>query len=228
MKEAARINVGPPNRNTTILPGDDLGSLGPVRTAVVAFPVAPMESLQATRLRKGMLIKMNTTLYRVLDLNHVTPGNKRGFVQTKMRNLRAGTLTDHKFSSGDFVERAMLDARGMQFLYADGDGYHFMDTENYEQVSLTAEILGNAVSFLLPDAAITVQFFEGDPVGIQMPLTVELTVKETASAIKGATASAQLKPATLETGLVVHVPPFIVNGDKVRVKTETGEYQSRV
>ena len=187
-----------------------------------------MESVQATRLRKGMLIKMNTTLYRVLELNHVTPGNKRGFVQTKMRNLFAGTLTDHKFSSGDFVERAMLDARKMQFLYADGDGFHFMDTENYEQLPLTEEILGNAVSFLLPDAAIIVEFFEGDPVGVQMPLTVEITVKETTAAIKGATASAQLKPATLETGLVVHVPPFIVNGDKVRVNTETGQYQSRV
>ena len=89
-----------------------------------------MESVQATRLRKGMLIKMNANLFRVLELNHVTPGNKRGFVQSKMRNIRTGTQTDHKFSSGDYVERALLDSRKMQFLYADGEGYHFMDTES--------------------------------------------------------------------------------------------------
>ena len=186
-----------------------------------------MESVQATRLRKGMLIKMNTTLYRVLDLNHVTPGNKRGFVQTKMRNLFAGTLTDHKFSSGDFVERAMLDARKMQFLYADGDAYHFMDTENYEQTHLTAETLGDAVHYLLSDSVITVQMFEGEPVGIELPLNVELVVSDTTPAIKGATASAQLKPAPLETGLVVQVPPFVSVGDTIRVSTESGEYQGR-
>ena len=174
-----------------------------------------------------MLIKMNETLYRVLELNHVTPGNKRGFVQTKMRNVRAGTLTDHKFSSGDFVERAVLDSRTMQFLYADGDGHHFMDTETYEQVHLSDETLGASVNYLLPEATITVEFFEGDPFGIELPLTVDLTVEDTAPAIKGATASAQLKPAALETGLVVQVPPFVTIGDKVRVNTETGEYQSR-
>ncbi len=186
-----------------------------------------MESVQATRLRKGMLIKMKATLYRVLAFSHVTPGNKRGFVQTKMRNVRTGTLTDHKFSSGDYVERAMLDSREMQFLYADGDGHHFMDTESYEQVQLIADTLGDSVNYLLPDSTITVAFFEGDPVGIELPLTVDLAVRETAPAIKGATASAQLKPATLETGLMVQVPPFIANGDKVRVNTETGEYQAR-
>ena len=175
-----------------------------------------------------MLIKMNGDLLRVLEINHLTPGKGHGFVQARFRNIRSGSLNDHKFRSEDSVERAVLDSHNMQFLYADGDGFHFMDTENYEQVPLTEEILGNAVSFLLPDAAITVEFFEGDPVGVQMPLTVEITVKETTAAIKGATASAQLKPATLETGLVVHVPPFIVNGDKVRVNTETGQYQSRV
>ncbi len=186
-----------------------------------------MASIQATRLRRGMLIKLHDHLYRVLELQHVTPGNKRGFVTSKLRNVRAGTLTDHKFSSGDFVERAMLDARKMQFLYADGEGYHFMDTETYEQIRLDAETLGDSTHYLLPDATITVELFEGSPVGIGLPLTVDLTVEETAPAIKGATASAQLKPARLETGLVVQVPPFIANGDKVRVNTETGEYQAR-
>ena len=175
-----------------------------------------------------MLIRHAGNLCRVLDLQHLTPGNKRGFVQCRLRNLRSGTLTDHKFRSEDDVERAVLNSRRMQFLYADGDGYHFMDTESFEQVQLTGETLGASVSYLLPEAVIVVELFDGDPVGIQLPLTVDLQVTETAPAIKGATASAQLKPAQLETGLVVQVPPFIANGDRVRVNTETGEYQSRV
>ncbi len=187
-----------------------------------------MESLQATRIRKGMLIKMNGTLYRVLEFNHVTPGKGRAFVQTRLRNVRAGTLQDHRFASNDTVERATLDSRSMQYLYADTVGHHFMDTETFEQVSLDAETLGDAINYLLPDSTITVELFEGDPVGLELPLTVDLTVEETAPAIKGATASAQLKPARLETGLTVQVPPFISNGDRVRVNTESGEYQSRV
>ena len=175
-----------------------------------------------------MLIRHAGNLCRVLDLQHLTPGNKRGFVQCRLRNLRSGTLTDHKFRSEDDVERAVLDSRRMQFLYADGDGYHFMDTESFEQVQLGGETLGESVSYLLPEAVIVVELFDGEPVGIQLPLTVDLQVTETAPAIKGATASAQLKPAQLETGLVVQVPPFIANGDRVRVNTETGEYQSRV
>ena len=175
-----------------------------------------------------MLIKRNADLFRVLDLYHMTPGNKRGFVQCRLRNVRSGTLTDHKFRSEDDVERATLDSRRMQFLYADGDAYHFMDTESFEQIRLTGDTLGDSVKYLLPDSVITVELFEGAPVGISLPLTVDLAVAETAPAIKGATANAQLKPARLETGLVVQVPPFIANGDKIRVNTETGEYQVRV
>ena len=165
---------------------------------------------------------MKGVLYRVLDLNHVTPGKGRGFVQVKMRNVRSGTLMDHKFASGDSIERVILDSSEMQFLYSDSGGYHFMDTETYEQTHLTVDILGESVKYLLADATIVVESFEGEPIGIQLPLTVDLTVQETAPAIKGATANAQLKPATLETGLVVQVPPFIANGDRVRVN------QSRV
>ena len=175
-----------------------------------------------------MLIKLNGDLCRVLDLTHLTPGNKRGFVQSKLRNIRTGTLTDYKFSSGDDVETAKLDAHKMQFLYADGEAYHFMDTVSFEQIPLSAETLGGAVNYLLPEFVITVKMFESKPVGIELPLTVDLTVEETSPAIKGATASAQLKPAKLETGLIVQVPPFVANGDKVRVNTETGEYQSRI
>ena len=175
-----------------------------------------------------MLIKRNADLFRILDLNHMTPGNKRGFVQCRLRNVRSGTLIDHKFRSEDSVERATLDSRRMQFLYADGDAYHFMDTETFDQIRLTRDTLGDAVQYLLPDSVITVELFEEAPVGISLPLTVDLAVVETAPAIKGATASAQLKPAQLETGLVVQVPPFVANGDRIRVNTETGEYQARV
>ena len=187
-----------------------------------------MGSVPATRLRKGMLIRRNSDLFRILDLNHLTPGNKRGFVQCRLRNVRSGTLIDHKFRSEDSVERATLDSRRMQFLYADGDAYHFMDTETFEQIRLTRDTLGDAVKYLLPDSIITVELFEEAPVGISLPLTVDLAVVETAPAIKGATASAQLKPAQLETGLVVQVPPFVANGDRIRVNTESGEYQARV
>ena len=174
-----------------------------------------------------MLIKMNADLLRVLVINHLTPGKGHGFVQARFRNIRSGSLNDHKFRSEDSVERAVLDSRTMQFLYPDGDVYHFMDTESYEQTHLTAETLGDAVHYLLADSVITIQLFEDEPVGIELPLNVELVVSDTTPAIKGATASAQLKPATLETGLVVQVPPFVSVGDTIRVSTESGEYQGR-
>ena len=184
--------------------------------------------MQATRLRKGMLITLDAGLFRILDLQHQTPGNKRGFVQSRLRNVRTGLLTDRKFRSEDDVERATLDQRQMQFLYSDGDAFHFMDTVTFEQIHITSDMLGDKVNYLLPDGVIRVEFYEGEPVGIELPQTVDLTVAETTPTIKGATASAQVKPARLETGLVVQVPPFVVAGDKIRVNTETGEYQVRV
>lgn len=184
-------------------------------------------SVQATRIRKGNLIKHNNELYRVLETQHVTPGNLRGFVRAKLRSVRSGSLLDHRFRSEDMVERAILDEREMQFLYQDGDGYCFMDTSSYEQVHLSEEALGDSVNYLLPEATIQVEFYEGAPVGIELPPTVDLKVEDTAPGIKGATASAQVKPAKLETGLTVTVPSFINTGDVVRVNTETGEYLSR-
>ena len=186
-----------------------------------------MSSIQATRMKKGMLIKVGADLLRVLELQHVTPGNLRGFVRVKFRNIRTGTLLDQKLRSEDSVERAVLDERAMQYLYRDGDSFHFMDTESYEQLHISEEALGDAVNYLVPDAVINVEFYGAEPVGIELPVTVDLTVEDTAPGIKGATASAQVKPARLETGLVVQVPPFVNTGDKVRVSTETGEYLSR-
>jgi elongation factor P len=184
-------------------------------------------SIQATRLRKGMLIKLGNDLFRILDLHHLTPGNKRAHIQARMRNIRTTSLADHKFRAEEDVERAMLDEREMQYLYNDGDHYYFMDTSTYEQVHISAEALGDSKDYLIPDAVIRVEFYESEPVGIELPPTVDLLVKQTVPGIKGATASAQVKPATLETGLVVQVPPFVNEGDKIRVSTETGEYQSR-
>ena len=187
-----------------------------------------MASIQATRLKKGMLVKLERDLFRVLDLQHFTPGNKRGFVQAKMRNIRTSALTDHKFRSEDDVERAILEERQMQYLYRDGASFHFMDTETYEQLHIDIEVLGDNANYLVPESTIQVEFYGNEPVGIELPITVDLKVTDTVPGIKGATASAQVKPATLETGLVVQVPPFVNIGDLVRVSTESGEYLKKV
>jgi elongation factor P len=186
-----------------------------------------MASINATRLKKGMLVKIGADLFRVLELQHVTPGNLRGFVRIKFRNIRNGSLSDQKLRSEDTLDRAVLDEREMQYLYKDGESFHFMDTASFEQLHIDAEALGESVDYLIPDALIKVEFYGEEPVGIELPPTVDLLVEDTAPGIKGATASNQIKPARLETGLVVNVPPFVNTGDKVRVSTETGEYLSR-
>ncbi len=186
-----------------------------------------MASLQATRLKRGMLVKMEQDLFRVIDLMHVTPGNLRGFVRVKLRNIRNGSMSDQKLRSEDVVERATLDEKEMQYLYQDGDDYCFMDTATYDQVTITSEALGDSVNYLKAEMTITVEFYGEEPVGIELPQTVDLKVTDTVPGIKGATASNQIKPATCETGLVVNVPPFINTGDTIRVSTDTGEYLAR-
>jgi elongation factor P len=185
------------------------------------------DTLLATRLKKGMIIKLEGELLRIHDLMHVTPGNLRGFVRVKGRNLRTQAMSEQKLRSEDVIERAMLDEKEMQYLYGDGDGYHFMDTETYEQIHLSEETLGDSVGFLKPEMTIRVEFYGAEPVGIELPQTVDLKVVETMTAIKGATATNQMKPARLETGVTVQVPPFVAEGDVIRVNTETGEYLSR-
>jgi elongation factor P len=175
-----------------------------------------------------MLIKVDANLFRILELHHLTPGNKRAHIQVRMRNIRTMSLADHKFRAEEDVERAVLDEREMQYQYNDVDHYYFMDTTNFEQIQISAEALGDSKDYLIADAIIRVEFYDVEPVGIELPPTVDLVVRETVPGIKGATASAQVKPATLETGLVINVPSFVNEGDKVRVSTETGEYQSRV
>lgn len=186
-----------------------------------------MASVQATRLRKGMLINFDGALCRIFELHHMTPGNKRAHMQCRMRDIRSGRLIDHKFRAEEDVERATLDEHEMQFLYRDGDLFYFMNTETFDQIHLSNDVLGDHALYLLPDAVINVEFYETEPVGIHLPITVDLKVADTVPGIKGATASAQIKPATLETGLVVNVPSFVDTGDTVRVSTETGEYLGR-
>lgn len=184
--------------------------------------------MKANRLRPGTIIRFEGDLWRVFEALHQTPGNLRARMQTKLKNLRNGAMKDHRFRSEDEVEKAQLDVKQMQYLYHDGTGFHFMDTRNYEQVALSEEELGATVQFLVPETMLSVDFFEGRPVGIELPTTVDLKVVKTPPAVKGATASAQRKPATLETGLVVQVPSFVNEGEVIRISTEESAYMERV
>ena len=185
------------------------------------------DNLLATQLRKGMIVKIENKLFRIFDRQHVTPGNLRGFVRVKMRNIQNGSMAEEKFRSEDIVERVSLEQKEMQYLYNDNDGYHFMDTATYDQVQLQADLIGDLVGFLKPEMSVDVEFYGDNPIGIELPQTVDLKVVSTMPAIKGATATNQTKPATLETGVIIQVPPFIGEGDVIRVNTETGEYQTR-
>ena len=183
--------------------------------------------IASTQLRPGMVVKFNNELFSIFSVNHRTPGNLRGFVQAKMRNLRSGSMIEHRFSSEDRVERAMLEEHEMEYLYDDGEYYYFMNIENYEQMHLMKDILGDAISYLIPQLHVKVEFFEGKPISVELPPTVDMTVVETEPGIKGASVSNVTKPAKVETGLVVQVPPFITEGEKIRVSTSEGTYQER-
>src|SRR5450432_948047 len=175
--------------------------------------------IASTQLRPGMVIKFNKELYSIFKMEHRTPGNLRGFVQVKMRSLRSGSMTEHRFSSEDRVERAALDEQEMEYLYDDGEYYYFMNTETYEQLHLMKDLLGDATQYLIPQLKVSVEFYEGKPISVELPATVEMTVIETEPGIKGATVSNVSKPAKMETGLVVQVPPFITEGERIRINT---------
>jgi len=183
--------------------------------------------VKATQLRPGMVIQHQGDLFTVFSVEHRTPGNKRGSMQTKMRNLRTGAIIDYRFRAEDFVERAIVDEVEFEYLYSDGEGCHFMNTETFEQIRLSRELLGEAVDYLIGNVLVKVEFFEGKPIGVVLPDTVDLKVVETEPAVQKATASSVMKPAKLETGLTIQVPPFINNGDKVRVDTSEARYVQR-
>ena len=183
--------------------------------------------IPATQLRVGMTIIHNSDPHRVMAVQHVTPGNWRGMVHAKLRNLRSGSQSQTRYRSVDQVERAEMEQHEMEYLYQNGDEYVFMNTQTYDQMSLDADTLGEAVKFLLSNMKLQIEFFEGKPVGIDLPKTVDLKVTYTEPGMKGATATNSPKPATLETGLIVQVPTFVQIGDVVRIDTTTGAYLQR-
>jgi elongation factor P len=183
--------------------------------------------ISSTQMRPGMVIKFNNDLYSIFSVAHRTPGNLRGFVQAKMRSLRTGAMAEHRFSSEDKVEKALLEQQEMEYLYDDGEYYYFMNTETFEQMHLMKDLLGDATQYLIPQLRVSVEFYEGKPMSVELPATVDLTVVETEPGLKGATVSNVTKPAKMETGLMVQVPPFITEGEKIRVNTAAGTYQER-
>ena len=184
-------------------------------------------AIPATQMRPGMVIKHNEKLHSVFAVEHRTPGNLRAFIQAKLRNLESGAMFEHRFRSGDAIERVIVDDVQMEYLYNDGDEYVFMDVKDYEQTTLGRDILGDAVDYLLPNIKVDISFIDSKPVGIELPNVVEMTVTQTEPGIRSATASSVTKPAKTETGLIVQVPAFINEGEKIRIDTAEGAYMSR-
>ena len=183
--------------------------------------------IQATQLRPGMIVEYNKDLYRIMTITHITPGNWRGMVQTKLRNVKTGSQTENRFRSEDRVERVILSQVMMQFLYQEGDDYHFMNTENYEQITIPRDLIEDVVGFLIPNMEVQVEFYETTPLNVTPPKTVDLKVERTDPGMKNAAVTNTLKPATMETGLVVQVPHFVNEGDVITINTETHEYAGR-
>ncbi len=184
--------------------------------------------IAATQIKRGMAIKLNGELYRVFSFQHITPGNWRGMVQTKLKSMKTGSIIEHRFRSEDRVDQAYLETHEMEYLYSDSTEYYFMNTESYEQFHLPSELIEDAVPFLIPNIKIQVEYYEGRPIGVDLPASVELRVVSTEPALRGATVSNVNKPAKLETGLVIQVPPFINEGELIRVDTNEGKYLERV
>jgi elongation factor P len=183
--------------------------------------------IDATQIRKGMIIIMDGTLYRVMEMQLITPGRWKAMVQTKLRNIQNGSQTEHRFRSEERLEQARLDEVEMEFLYEQSGDYIFMNLENYEQFPLSAEAIGDAVKYLKPNTVIEVELYEGKPVGINLPRTMELKVTSTEPRLQGATKTSLYKPAVVETGATVQVPEFIKEGDVIRVDTQDDKYLSR-
>lgn len=185
-------------------------------------------AISANDIRKGMVILFEGTPVKVMDFHHHTPGNLRAMVQTRLRNLLTGNSFEHRFRSNDSIEKVTLEQHKMEYLYSDGTHHHFMNSETYEQVALTEDELGDAAQWLMPGLKIEVEFYEGAPIGVELPASMELTVTSTEPVLKGATASNSNKPATLENGVTLQVPPFIVEGEKIRVNPGEARYMERV
>jgi elongation factor P len=184
-------------------------------------------AIPATQIRRGMVIVFEGQPCKVVEFRHHTPGNLRAMIQTKLRNIRTGSSFEHRFRSADTIERASLEQHEMEYMYSDGSHHHFMNTETYDQVALSDDDLGDAAQWLAAGLKIQAEFYEGAPIGIDLPPSLELTVTQTEPSLKGATVSNVNKPATLENGVTIQVPPFINEGDRIRVDPVEGRYMER-
>jgi elongation factor P len=185
-------------------------------------------ALSANDIRKGMVIVFEGAPCKVMEFRHHTPGNLRAMVQARLRNLKTGSSFEHRFRSNDTLERATMEQHNMDYLYSDGSQHHFMNAENYEQIALSEEELGDAAQWLIPGLKLEVEFYEGSPIGVKLPDSMELTVTETDPVLKGATVSNSNKPAKLENGVTLTVPPFITEGERIRVNPTEAKYIERV
>ncbi len=185
--------------------------------------------ISATDIRVGMILKWQGQLYRCTYIMHRTPGNKRGMMQTRLRNLDNGKVIEYRFRSEDVVDNPSLDHKEMEFLYADEGGhlFHFMDTKNFDQLVLGRDVMEDFIPYLKDNMKIVMGFYEDKPITIQLPKTLDFRIVATQPELKGATATNSYKPATLENGLEIQVPAFVGEGDMVRINPETGEYLER-
>jgi elongation factor P len=184
-------------------------------------------ALPATQIRRGMVLVFEGDPCRVLEFRHHTPGNLRAMVQAKLKNLRTGNSFEHRFRAADSIDPASMETHDLEFLYQGGDTYHFMNTENYDQLEMDAETLGDGAQWLQPGMKIVAEYYDGRPIAIDLPNAIELEIVETAPVMKSATKNASSKPAKLENGVSVNVPEFISSGERIRVNPNTGEYLDR-
>ncbi len=184
-------------------------------------------AIPATQIRRGMVIVFEGQPCRVIEFRHHTPGNLRAMVQAKLKNLRSGSSFEHRFRAADSIDPASMETHDLEFLYQGGDTYHFMNVENYDQLEMDEEALGDNAQWMQPGMKIQAEYYDGRPVGIKLPNSLVLEVVDTAPVMKTATKTASTKPAKLENGVTINVPEFVGTGDKVKVNPSTGEYQER-
>ena len=184
-------------------------------------------AVPATQIRKGMVIVFEGDPCRVIDFRHHTPGNLRAMVQTKMRNLRTGSNFEHRFRADDSIDKASMETHELEFLYQGGDTYHFMNLENYDQIELDTETLGDNAPWMVPNMKIIAEYYDGRPIGIELPQYLTFEIVDTSPVMKTATKTASYKPAKLENGVTINVPEFVGTGERVRVNPSTGEYLDR-
>jgi elongation factor P len=184
-------------------------------------------AMPATQIRRGMVLVFEGEPCRVVEFRHHTPGNLRAMVQAKLKNIRTGNSFEHRFRAADSIEKAAMETHDLEFMYQGGSTYHFMNTENYDQIEMDDETLGDAAQWMQPGMKIQAEYYNGNPIGIELPNSLNLEIVDTAPVMKTATKTASTKPAKLSNGVTINVPEFIAQGERVRVNPTTGEYMDR-